>query len=193
MATSITRAAALALILLVSVCGGKKEKPPGKEMFAAARSGLVVRKGPSASSERLGLVAYAGSVHVIGQDEKQETIDGKTGNWTKIWYKGAEAFVFGGFLSGEKPAAPAVPAGRPVATVITLQNADTACNVELQFENAGPEIWPADFSICQQQLQGKRIRFKTKKSKVMAASCQGDPSCTQSDEVDLIVSVEVVK
>lgn len=192
MSRSIPGVAAATLIVLISACGGKKERPPGKEMFASARSGLVVRKGPATTSERLGLIAYGGSVHVTGQDEKQETIDGKTGNWTKIWYKGGEAFVFGGFLAAEKPA-PAPVSGRPIATVITLQNADTACNVELQFENGGPEIWLADFPICEQQLQGKRIRFKTRKSKVIAASCQGDPACTQSEEVDLIVSVEIVK
>ncbi len=193
MSRSLPQIAAIALIVFTTACGGKKEKPPGKEMFAAARSGLVVRKGPAAATERLGLIAHGGSVHVIGQDEKQETIDGKTGNWTRIWYKGGEAFVFGGFLTDVKPVAAAPESGRPIATVITLQNADTACNVELQFENAGPEIWLADFAICQQQLQGKRVRFKTKKSKVIAASCQGDPACTESEEVDLIVSVEIVK
>lgn len=185
------QAAVLCLVLLVSACGGKA-KPVGKEMFASARSGLVVRKGPSATAERLGLIAYGGAVNVIGQEEKEEKIGDKTGHWARITYKGGEAYVFGGFLSDTKPA-PAPGSDRPIAMVLGLENADTACNVEMQFEKGARETWPADFEICQKPIKGKRIRFQTKKSKVQAAACQGDPSCTQSDEVELIVSVEIVK
>lgn len=187
-------ASVMLLAVLSTSCGEKA--PAGKEMYVSARSGLVVRKTPDAKGERIGLIAHGGKVVVVGQEGGDVTIAGKTGKWSKIKFKGQDAFVFGGFLNETKPEAlPAAPQGpdTSIATVVSLENADTACNVEMDFEGGGREIWPADFEICQKLKPGQRFRFKTRKEKVMAASCQGDPQCTQSDEVELIVSVQIVK
>lgn len=180
--------AAATLSIFALACG--ETKPAGTEKFSTAQSGLIVRKGPSATAEKLGMISYGTAVKVLGEGDKEETIAGKTGRWERISFKGAEAWVFGGFLSSTKPAPRAADR---TATVISLENADTACNVEMEFEKGAREIWPADFSICEKLSKGKRFRFKTEKSKVIAASCQGDPECKESEEVDLIVSVEIVK
>ena len=182
---------AAAFVSIFALACGDTKPAAGTEKFSTAQSGLIVRKGPSATAEKLGMISYGTAVKVLGEGDKEETIAGKTGRWARISFKGGEAWVFGGFLADAKPA-PRAAADR-IATAINLENADTACNVEMEFEKGVREIWPADFAICEKLSKGKRFRFKTEKSKVIAASCQGDPECKESKEVDLIVSVEIVK
>ncbi len=173
----------LALALAIAPnCGGDSG---GIAMYASAKSGLVVRSAPSTGSEKLGLIPYRGEVTVLDQGENEETIAGKTGRWAMIDYDGQDAWVFGGFLTASQPEkAPAAP------KVTSLQAGDVACYVELDYGNR-QESKMADFDICEMSLVGKRITFETRKERVMAASCEGDPECGESETVDLIVSVKV--
>lgn len=175
-----------ALALSVSACGD--DAGSSIAMYASAKSGLVVRSGPGVANKKLGLIPYRGEVAVLEQTENTETIAGKTGRWARIEYAEAPegaAWVFGGFLTASEPAeTPAAP------KVVSLQAGDIACYVELDYGNRTDTLM-ADFEICERPLVGKRIRFETRKENVMAASCEGDPDCGESEVVDLITSVQV--
>ena len=97
---------------------------------------------------------------------------------------------------GGKAAAPATPApaGGPTGTLKELQNGDRACYVVVEVDGADQSI-EGDFELCPGASQdasgliGQRVTWTTKKANVQAASCQGDPDCADSDEVDLIVTI----
>ena len=92
------------------------------------------------------------------------------------------------------PAAPA-PAAAPVAgTLKELQNGDRACYVVVDVDGAEQSL-EGDFELCAggahdaTALIGQRVTWTTEKAKVQAASCEGAPDCTASDEVDLIMTL----
>lgn len=97
---------------------------------------------------------------------------------------------------GGKAAAPAAPApaAGPTGTLKELQNGDRACYVVLDVDGAEQSI-EGDFELCPgagkdaSGLIGQRVTWTTEKAKVQAASCEGDPDCSDSDEVDLIVTI----
>ncbi|MCR9144207.1 MAG: SH3 domain-containing protein [bacterium] len=159
-------------------CG---ESASGIAMYASAKSGLIVRSAPSTGSEKLGLIPYRGEVTVLEQGENEETIAGKTGRWALIDHNGQDGWVFGGFLTASQPEkAPAAP------KVTSLEAGDIACYVELDYGDRQVSMM-ADFGICEQPLVGKRITFETRKESVMAASCEGDPECGDSETVELMI------
>ena len=85
------------------------------------------------------------------------------------------------------------PAG-PVGTLKDLQNGDRACYVILDFDGQEQSI-EGDFDLCAggpkdaTALIGKRVTYTTERANVQAASCQGDPECSDSDTVELIVTI----
>ena len=88
---------------------------------------------------------------------------------------------------------PAPPAG-PVGTLKELQNGDRACYVIVESAQ-GEQSIEGSFELCAGGTQdasaliGKPITYTTERAKVHAASCQGDPECADSDEVDLVSSI----
>lgn len=52
-----------------------------------------------------------------------------------------------------------------------------------------------DFDLCAggakdaTALVGKQVTYTTRKANVQAASCEGNPECTDSDEVDLVITI----
>lgn len=97
---------------------------------------------------------------------------------------------------GGKAAAPAAPApaAGPAGTLKELQNGDRACYVVVDTA-AGEQSIEGDFELCPgaskdaSALIGQRVTWTTEKAKVQAASCEGNPDCADSDEVDLIVTI----
>lgn len=112
----------------------------------------------------------------------------------------ALAFVIAAACGGKSPApatpggAPAAPASGTVGTLKELQNGDRACYVVVDVDGAEQSL-EGDFELCAggghdaTALIGQRVTWTTEKAKVQAASCQGDPDCTASDEVDLIMTL----
>jgi hypothetical protein len=78
-------------------------------------------------------------------------------------------------------------------TPTQFTNGDTSCLVAFKDDRGASTIEPADFEICMQEktLKGKRVAFTYKAGRVQAASCQGDPNCTKSDTVVLIVGAKL--
>lgn len=95
------------------------------------------------------------------------------------------------------PIATAAAAARvdpPAATLQRLENGDRACYVVL-LTAAGERSLEGDFELCAggkhdaTRLIGKRVRYTTRRARVLAASCQGNADCGKSDEVDLVTTL----
>jgi hypothetical protein len=94
------------------------------------------------------------------------------------------------------------PAQAPVTTIgpmtkytlVSLVAGDRACYVELTFPGGGATL-PGDFELCPggpkdaSAFIGKVVTYTTEKSNIQAASCEGNDSCTESEEVDLVISL----
>lgn len=100
---------------------------------------------------------------------------------------------------GGKAAGPTAPTGGSgaapaVVTLKDLQNGDRACYVVVESAD-GEQSIEGDFELCAggahdaSALIGKSITYTTERAKVQAASCQGDPECSDSDEVDLVITI----
>lgn len=80
-------------------------------------------------------------------------------------------------------------------TLLRLDEGDRACYVVVQTA-AGEQSLEGDFELCPgglddaSRLVGQRVTWSTRRASVLAASCEGDPDCGQSDEVDLVVKIE---
>ena len=78
--------------------------------------------------------------------------------------------------------------------LVKLEAGDRACYVTLHTQ-AGDVTKPGDFELCPAgaydatPMIGKRIKLATKRDKVQAASCEGNPDCGDSDTVDLVVAI----
>lgn len=81
-----------------------------------------------------------------------------------------------------------------VATLTGLENGDRACYVALDLDGGAQSI-EGDFELCPggardaSALIGQRVTITRERASVLAASCQGDVDCGQSDQVDLVVSI----
>ena len=81
-----------------------------------------------------------------------------------------------------------------VTTLVKLERGDVACYVTIQTQ-AGRQTRMGDFDLCPEgtydatPLIGQHVKFATRKDKVMAASCQGNPDCPDSESVDLVVAI----
>lgn len=105
------------------------------------------------------------------------------------------AVVFGilsMLASGIAPAQPKTTVhGESKLTAGTLRsatNGDIACYLELTDDAGQPFSEMADFDLCTgaEALVGQRVKLHYTLAKVQAASCQGDPDCSASDEVALV-------
>lgn len=73
-------------------------------------------------------------------------------------------------------------------TLRSATNGDIACYLELSDDAGQPFSEMADFDLCigAETLVGQRVKLHYTVAKVQAASCQGDPDCSASDEVALV-------
>lgn len=79
-------------------------------------------------------------------------------------------------------------------TVLSLENADTACNVELRKDDGRTAHAAADFEVCFQQpsLVGRRVALTWTMANVQAESCGGDPECSDSERIALISAARII-
>ncbi len=81
------------------------------------------------------------------------------------------------------------------ATLVKLEPGDRACYLSVTQADGKPATLPGDFDLCPggatdaTPLVGKTVRFATRHDKIQAASCQGNPDCTDSDSVDLVITI----
>lgn len=73
--------------------------------YVTSKSGLILRSEANQTSAKLTTIPTGEAVE-IGDVISSETIANTKGNWRTCNYKGVEGFVFDGYLSNKKPAAP---------------------------------------------------------------------------------------
>ena len=72
-----------------------------------------------------------------------------------------------------------------------LTAGDRACYAEVEDANGERRSDEAAFELCERrELVGRRVRLRRERAQVPAKACQGDPGCTRSDTVELIVAAE---
>lgn len=95
----------------------------------------------------------------------------------------------GDVVGGGEPAGSGEPAGGGAATVTLtgLTNGDAACYVDY-VEGGEPRTLPGDFELCQSAtgMIGASVVLDIGKDRILADSCQGDPECTETQEVDFV-------
>lgn len=75
-----------------------------------------------------------------------------------------------------------------------VEAGDAACYVTVD-RGHGDEALKGDFDLCPggaydaTPLVGQKIKIATRKDKVIAASCQGNPECKDTETVDLVVAI----
>ncbi|PSN17722.1 hypothetical protein C7271_16260 [filamentous cyanobacterium CCP5] len=80
-----------------------------------------------------------------------------------------------------------------IGTVQALTAGDRACYVDL-IDEAGEQITElAAFEICQQDLVGQQVQLSYETVNILAASCQGNPDCGETETVRLISQAEVIE
>lgn len=81
-----------------------------------------------------------------------------------------------------------------IGTVVSLENADTACNVEFKLDDGRRVSEAADFDLCFQEpsLVGRRVALTWTTANVQAESCGGDPECSDSERIALISAARIV-
>ncbi|MEB3268773.1 MAG: hypothetical protein VKJ09_09555 [Leptolyngbya sp.] len=89
----------------------------------------------------------------------------------------------------------ALPAAADLPTEGTVQQltaGDAACRVALIDGEGQPFSALATFDICRQNLIGQRVQLTYETANVLAAACQGDPDCGQTETVRVITQAAVI-
>lgn len=86
------------------------------------------------------------------------------------------------------------PAGETVE-LNSLDAGDTSCGVQVTRGDGTEAYLDGDFELCEggandaTALVGQRVVITTERGNVMAESCEGDPECTETEEVDIVTSI----
>lgn len=75
--------------------------------------------------------------------------------------------------------------------VKAVEQGDISCYIELERDGA-VTMHSGDFEVCKPELVGKRVAIETSQANVQSEECQGDPECTLSESVELIVKMTPV-
>lgn len=107
----------------------------------------------------------------------------------KINFKALALIGLGSVLVAPRAAQAAQPAS---GTVLGMTAGDHACYVTLIDDEGQVSTEFASFEICQQGLVGQQIRPTYVSGNILAASCQGDLDCGESETVILIDQAEAI-
>ena len=79
---------------------------------------------------------------------------------------------------------------RPVQ-LVSMESGDRACYLTVRPDGEPERTDMADFGLCERtDLVGQRVALTVTPSQVMAESCQGDPECTETEQVDLVTCMD---
>jgi hypothetical protein len=82
---------------------------------------------------------------------------------------------------------------KTIGVLKSAESGDTACYLSLVDDRGVAFDEMADFEICEQtSLIGKRVLLKYEMANVMSDECQGDPDCTKTRSVPLVISAKVL-
>ncbi len=104
----------ISIILLITNC----YKP--KNLYVTADDYLSLREEPNLSSKVIMTLPRGTFVKSLGEEDNQITISQKNGKWTKISVNDTTGWVFGGFLSEDRP--PEKPSLPPLPITLTYRD-----------------------------------------------------------------------
>ena len=83
----------------------------------------------------------------------------------------------------------------PTRGVVTdIQSGDVSCYIVLRTDGGATETVHADYSVCDSnRIIDRRVQVEYVENDVMAASCEGDPTCLDTETVALAVVAEVIE
>jgi len=76
-----------------------------------------------------------------------------------------------------------------VYTFVSVEQADTACYVTVHDAGGAEKTYPGEFDLCTHDpipAVGARVRIEWGTATILAASCEGNPDCPDSDEVQIV-------
>lgn len=77
------------------------------------------------------------------------------------------------------------------AVVTDVEAGDRACSLTLRTDDGGSTTVFGDFSLCETNgLMGERIQIEYAPDDILAASCQGDPECLETETVAMAVAAD---
>lgn len=81
---------------------------------------------------------------------------------------------------------------RAFGTPVAFQNGDRACHITLKDDRGVTFNELADFELCAKEgsLKDRRVALTYRPTRILAASCQGNPDCRKSDMVALVVGAK---
>ncbi|HYE96389.1 MAG TPA: hypothetical protein VD962_09280 [Rubricoccaceae bacterium] len=86
------------------------------------------------------------------------------------------------------------PEDSTAATVRAMVAGDRACYLTLESDLGQLREAMADFALCERRdLLGRRVRLRVEPAQVQAASCAGNPECTDTETVPLVRGAEVLR
>ena len=76
-------------------------------------------------------------------------------------------------------------------TLVSMANGDRACYLTVRTDGGAERTEFGDFRLCESdEFVGQRVVLTATPSPVQAASCQGDPDCTDSEQVNLVTNID---
>ncbi len=76
----------------------------GQDFYVLSKNGLNLRESPSDKSKILDVVPYNTKVNILEKNASEKfKVNGFSGTYVKIKYKGVEGYIFSGFLSKLEP------------------------------------------------------------------------------------------
>jgi hypothetical protein len=91
--------------------------------------------------------------------------------------------------AGGGSAAEATAGDTTVYTFVSVEQADTACYVTVHDASGAEKTYPGEFDLCTHDPipgVGAKVRIEWGTANVLAASCEGNPDCPDSDEVAIV-------
>ncbi len=93
--------------------------------------------------------------------------------------------------SGETVVMGAAQVSDEVVTITQMQPGDRACYLTVQGDG-GERQEMADFEFCERDdLIGQRVTLTTVATQIQAMSCQGDPECPDTEQVQLVTAADL--
>ena len=82
----------------------------------------------------------------------------------------------------------------PTRGVVTdMESGDVSCYITLRTDGGATETVHADYSVCDSNaIIGRRVQVEYVEGDVLAASCEGDPECLETETVALAVVAEPI-
>ncbi|WP_412060742.1 hypothetical protein [Rubrivirga sp. IMCC45206] len=77
----------------------------------------------------------------------------------------------------------------PARGVVTdIESGDRSCYITLRTDTGATETVHADYSVCDTNvIKGRRVQIEYVPDTILAASCEGDPDCLDTETVALAV------